>query len=208
MDEKVPLCVPPWDEAQALNQGAAYDPEVGFYVPEHMLADDFYEWLPRKWRYPGKPVLIPEILPVSSWEKNLRYILHQEQWDALRRYCYAAAGYRCEICGARASPHLECHEAWEFNDATKVQRMRGLLCLDPLCHKAHHLGFANSSGMLKDVLEHIREVNHWNKGTLDTVIKRVREQWKQRTKDGGWTVDLSWLENSDYRRIAETAELI
>lgn len=197
----IPLLVPPWDEQRAFKAGAKYAEAVGFHVPgtaDRYLLDAVHEWLPLKWRQ--SPALLPEMLPKTTWNQNLRYLLTPEQWDRIRRYCYKAAGYRCEICGAPGNqPHLECHEKWSFHkSATKsIQRLDRVLSLCPLCHKAHHLGFAASNGMLPEVLVHIAQTNEWTDGKLTEELDKTYRQWQADSKLT-WELDLSWLTRSGY----------
>lgn len=196
---KIPLCVPRWDESQVLRLGARHDPSFGFYITVSDFEDDFYDWLPARWRDTA-PVLLPEMLPATTWEDNVRTAVSSERWDKLRRYAYGAAGHRCEICGSKGMPHLECHEKWGFNDASRVQKLIKFLALCPLCHKAHHIGFARSAGMLPAVLAHMREVNGWDAATLDAAMAKAEAVWRVRSAHK-WSVDMAWLETGGYSKV-------
>jgi 5-methylcytosine-specific restriction endonuclease McrA len=88
----------------------------------------------RKW-------LTIELVPKTSWCKNLRNELTQEDWDVLRKEAYRRAGYECEICGGRGEKWpVECHERWEYDDAANVQSLSGLVALCPKCHRVKHIG--------------------------------------------------------------------
>ena len=167
----------------------------------------FIDWLPRRWhpQY-ASPWLTPEMLPVTTWQDNVRTRVSKERWDDLRKYCYKAAGNRCEICGVSAGVvqaadsegnpvivRLECHEDWGFNDNTHVQKLKRLLALCPLCHKAKHLGFAKRVGMLYEVLCHIKSVNGWTDAELMAGLAEAETTCTARS-EFKWTVDISWLE--------------
>lgn len=188
----IPLCVPFWDERAALDAGALYSQEFGF----HVLAaqEQVRPWLPAKWARPGA-ALMPDMLPVTTWEINARALFGGLPWERMRKHCYKAAGFRCEICGARGP--LEAHERFELENETAVQRLTGLLCLCPLCHKGHHLGFARRAGMAPAVLGHMAEVNGWSLRELQAALAEAEEAFEQR-KDWPWAVDLSWLQSSGY----------
>lgn len=191
-NEKIPLCLPWWDQQEALNLGAKHDETFGFYITakDHYLPD-FWSWLPRMYKTGlDAPVLIPEMLPVTTWEDNVRTRVSTERWDQLRRYCYKAAGYRCEICGTKGK--IEAHEAWHLWDEAGIQKLEKLLALCPLCHKAHHLGFAQRLGIYGEVLRHIKLVNKWNDKQLKDALQDAKDICEQRSLEP-WDVDVSWL---------------
>jgi hypothetical protein len=70
------------------------------------------------------PKLTVELVPETSWYSNLRSELTEEQWDTVRRRCYVAADYRCEVCGGRGPKWpVECHEVWSYDDLEHVQTL-------------------------------------------------------------------------------------
>lgn len=193
-DPRIPLCVPTWDEKEVFDLGAEYDKNYGFYIPtNHKFPDDLWQWLPRRWdETKNPPYLVPEMLPITTWEDNLRTRLKPEHWDRLRRYCYKAAGNRCEICGKLGDPYLECHEEWKFDDVNKVQKLKKLIAVCTLCHKAHHLGFARRAGIYTEVLEHIKWVNHWTDAELQPALDEAQRICDERSEHQ-WTLDISWV---------------
>lgn len=72
-----------------------------------------------------------ELVPSTSWFKNLRSMLAPEEWDRLRRKTYREADYRCEICDGQGPDHpVECHEIWHYDDkqhGLKIFTMEGPL---------------------------------------------------------------------------------
>ena len=200
----ISLCVPYCDQQDAIRAGARYSDAAGYFVAPTDYLDSVWQWLPLMYKYPDKPALLPEMLPVDSWERNLRLKVSDSQWDAIRRHSYALVGYRCGICGNKGRPSLECHEHWEFDDLWCVQTMTGLLSLCPLCHKAHHLGIARRLGMYDEVTQHIMKINRWNHAQLEDAVTHAKRVADERNRYG-WAVDLSWLSTSDFRQIAERA---
>jgi hypothetical protein len=194
--DTTPLCVPPWDQSEALTLGAKYSALKGFFADEGAYLDDFWKWLPRMYDPAGaKPYLVPEMLPVTTWEKNVRHLMGGQAWDRMRKHAYKAAGFRCLICGDQG--RLEAHESWELSNETCVQRLVGLDALCPLCHKAKHLGIARRLGMWGDVQAQLKRVNNWTDRQLILAIQDTFDVWEQRA-DWPWTVDLSWLQDNGY----------
>lgn len=193
--EYIPCCVPYWESQQFLKEGGRYNEKWGYHLLPTDYLPNFEEWLPRKWQFRGSPpvpVLLPDMLPTTSWEANLRTVLSEQEWDRLRKFCYQAAGNTCVACGSRGEPHVEAHESWRFDEKTGVQTLRGLLCLCPTCHKAKHLGYANRIGLLPQVLDRLMWLNDWDERTLKYELAQVearQEELSQRT----WTLDLSFL---------------
>jgi len=191
----IPCCVPYWDTTKFLNAGGKYSDALGFHVPEDAYLSDFDEWLPRRWQYRGEPpvpTLLPDMLPSSSWEANLRTVLTQAEWDRLRKFCYQSAGHTCIACGSRGEPHVEAHEAWRVDEATNTQYLTGLLCLCPTCHKAKHLGYANRLGLLPQVLARLQWLNDWSRETLSRELAAVEQRQKELSARK-WRLDLSFL---------------
>ncbi len=196
---KVPLCVPPWAQTPAFTAGARHDSRFGWYTLDEE-DDRIWDYLPLRWKYPERVALMPQMLPEGTWEDNIRLKLTPEKWDAVRQHAYSAAGYRCEICGAAPSPHLECHENWAYDDTLAVQRLTGLLSLCPLCHKAHHIGLAGRLNMLEQVEQHLKFVNRWDDRQLEIAMDYARRQADARSAVY-WNVDLTWLEHSAYSAV-------
>jgi hypothetical protein len=179
-----------------VGEGATYSEGDGFSVARDAYLDPFWKWLPRMYNPDApRPVLIPEMLPVTTWEQNVRHLLGPDAWDRMRKHAYMAAGFRCEICGARGK--LEAHELWGLANETCVQKLKRILALCPLCHKAHHLGIARRLGLFDDVRRHLMKVNGWNQAELGAAIQDAYDIWEQRS-EWPWEVDLSWLQDSGY----------
>lgn len=197
---RIPLCVPRWDEREALDAGALVCPQEGLYALPDQYLDPLWKWLPRMFDpdLAGRPKLLPEMLPVTTWEQNVRHLYGGDVWDRLRKHAYRSSGFRCEICGAAG--RLEAHEKWELVNETSVQKLVGIQALCPLCHKAHHLGIARRLGMLQDVRQHLQYVNGWTLQELEEGVRDAFEVWEQRC-EWPWQVDLSWLYESGYRYV-------
>lgn len=197
----IPCCVPYWDTQAFLNARGRYSEEYGFHVLANAYLPDFEEWLPRKWHdrgSPAVPVLLPDMLPSTTWEANLRHMLSDAEWNRLRKFCYQAAGNTCIACGSRGEPHIEAHESWRFDEATGVQKLRGLLALCPTCHKAKHLGYAQRIGRLQQVYGRLKWLNDWDDDTLFKQLAQVHTRQEELSKRT-WQLDLSFLKTYGVR---------
>ena len=192
MEYRIPLCVPYMDRIEALETGALIDENNDLYIPEDYDVTLFIKWLPRMFNplWEG-PVLVPDMLPIATWQQNVRHLYGGEAWDRIRKNVYIKAGYRCEICGAKGM--MEAHEHWELDEQTQVQKLTEMMGLCPLCHKVHHLGIAKRLGMLPEVKRHMQKVNGWTAADVERAISIAYEIWHERCKLT-WTVDLSYLE--------------
>jgi 5-methylcytosine-specific restriction endonuclease McrA len=165
--------------------------------------------IPLPWPPPGRqaankpPRLTMEIIPTSLHGQNPRTHFGREWWDATRRAAYAAAGYRCEICGGRGPRHpVELHERYSYDEHAHppVQRITGLIVLCPACHAVKHMyrtgavaAENNNRAVLDGALRHLREVNGWTGQQLDRYLAQVRREYERREAIGPWTADYSAL---------------
>lgn len=145
-----------------------------------------------------KPMkLTIELVPISSWYRNVRSNVSRERWDELRFECYNKAKFLCEICGEDGNNQgydhkVECHEIWDYNDETHVQKLIGLIALCPLCHKTKHSGFAGVNGEEELVIKHLMKVNNMDEYQAKSYLKKVFGEWDRRSEHN-WTVDISFL---------------
>lgn len=138
-------------------------------------------------------VLTIELIPKTSFFKNLRSELPQSQWDALRRMTYKNANYKCEVCGGKGSKHpVECHEIWEYSGS--IQKLIGLIALCPKCHMVKHWGLTQLRGLEHVAFAHLKQVNNWSHKQVQEHIKEAAELWHERNKIK-WKLDLTWIEN-------------
>lgn len=134
-----------------------------------------------------------ELVPATCWYANLRDVLSQAAWDHVRQAVYAASDNRCAVCGARPR-QLHCHEVWDYDDATHVQRLAGFLALCRMCHHVKHIGHAGilaSQGKLdlERVIAHFCRVNHCDRATYQEHYRSALATWKERSRYD-WVTDL------------------
>jgi hypothetical protein len=146
-----------------------------------------------------KAILTIELVPRGQWGSNLRSELPKSEWDSLRGSAYANAGHRCEICGGKGPKWpVECHERWEYDEQSKVQRLIGLIALCPSCHKVKHIGRTMAVGNGDQAIAHIMRVNGWSKSVALDYIENAFEIWGRRS-DENWSLDISWLKLNNQR---------
>jgi len=138
-------------------------------------------------------MLTIELVPRTSFYKNLRSELPKELWDKLRKKTYRNANYRCEICEGVGETHpVEAHEIWGYDDRNHIQKLKGLVALCPMCHKVKHIGLTIIQGRFDEAELHLETVNNW---TRKQTIDYINEQfaiWKKRSQYV-WDIDISWL---------------
>lgn len=147
----------------------------------------------------SEPRLTIEMIPSTSWWDNARSRLLKGHWDALRKATYKAANYKCEICGGDGKAQgyhwsVECHEVWDYNPETKVQKLVRLIALCPKCHHVKHWGRTGLAGarQLQEAFLHLLTVNGWTSDQALDHIKAAQEQWVERSRIK-WKLDLSGL---------------
>jgi 5-methylcytosine-specific restriction endonuclease McrA len=143
-----------------------------------------------------------ELVPQTSWYSNVRSNVSKESWDIIRRKCYKAANYKCEICGETGLDQgfkhpVECHEIWEYGKHKK-QILKGFISLCPLCHKTKHIGLARINGEEDLVIDQLIKVN---KITRLQAVKYILDSfvdWGEKNKHD-WELDISFID--DYLNI-------
>lgn len=141
-----------------------------------------------------KTLLTIELVPKTSWYKNVRSHVSQEEWDRLRSIIYERAGRVCEICGGKGRKWpVECHEVWLYDDERYVQKLERMIALCPECHEVKHIGLASVRGKQYQAMRHLSKVNGWSMEDARHYVEACFEQWSRRSSHE-WTLDISYLE--------------
>ena len=135
--------------------------------------------------------LKPDLIPRTSFFRNLRSLLKSGEWDTIRRAIYSNAGHKCEICGDPGN--MNCHEVWDYNDQSGVQKLVGLTCLCGECHEVHHIGLAQIRGREEQAILHMMKVNGVDRKTCENEIRGAFIQWKMRSSRL-WKLEIGTLE--------------
>ena len=138
-----------------------------------------------------------ELVPSTCWYSNVRSLLPKKEWDRLRKISYEYADFKCEICKESGLDQgykhaLECHEIWNYNEKTHVQKLDGLVSLCPKCHIVKHIGRANAMGNQAIAFEHLEKVNGWSHKQVVTHVAKEFDVYKERSKHE-WNIDLTVL---------------
>jgi hypothetical protein len=141
--------------------------------------------------------LVVELVPRSCFFSNLRSNLSKKDWEKLRQYTIENAHKQCEIClsDGRGSS-LECHEIWQYDDATNIQKLIGLVALCKACHRSKHMALARHKGWEYIAEEHLMRINGWERTTLDLYLEEAFRIFELRS-ERKWILDISWLESFD-----------
>jgi hypothetical protein len=132
-----------------------------------------------------------ELVPSTSFGNNLRSRFKKGDWDALRKFCYRQADYKCQLCGEAGPNHpVEAHEVWECDPTTGFQKIVDLLALCPCCHLAHHTGFARTQGHYSEAMSKLMKINNWSQREADDHITRAGVIWDARNQQE-WTLNLN-----------------
>lgn len=141
-----------------------------------------------------------ELVPQTCWYSNVRSSVSKEEWDIIRKKCYRLARYICEICGETGQFQgykykLECHEIWQYDESTYIQRLIGFVGLCPLCHQIKHAGLTiTRKGGLEVILNRLMKVNSWNYHQAADHMAQEFEIWENRSQHS-WVLDISYLDH-------------
>jgi uncharacterized protein DUF5710 len=206
--ERVWLDVPFAEKDEAKKGGARWDPAAKrWYAPRPGIAE-LKKWAPA----PDVPDLLPgedrslgsglfvDLVPSSCWFTNVRSCVEKKDWERLRRMINRRAGQRCEICGAaedrEAKRWLEAHERWIFDETTRVQTLKRLICLCTDCHHVTHYGYASQVLKIEaEVFAHLVKVTKMSEAQARQHIRAAFTLWEKRSATT-WDLDLGILTNA------------
>jgi len=149
----------------------------------------------------GGNLLFVDLIPKTSWYKNLRSHIGRSNWNRLRRYVYARVNHICECCGYDAfinKKSLECHERWKYDMETNTQTLVRFVALCRKCHQSTHIGFAKIRGKGKEAKEHLKTIRKFNDLECDEHIKNAFDIWKKRSSIK-WKIDMSLLTKNEIK---------
>jgi hypothetical protein len=196
----IPLCVAFADRQKVKDMGARWCLETKTWFwsfTEERLSVE--AWLPYIYRPKYNPPYISSsLVPKNLWGINLRSLLHQEEWDKIRKDTYKRYAYRCAVCGCKGPTWpVECDELWAYNaDQQKPWRgtvvFSGLLALCPGCHQIKHFGKACVDGEEELTVARMCFLNEWNERQAYQQVNEAFLLWEERSKME-WKFDFTLL---------------
>jgi len=138
-----------------------------------------------------------ELIPATSMYDNVRSRVSKKTWDLIRRSSYQKANYVCEVCGDNGKNQgykhpVECHEIWEYNENTGIQKLVGFISLCPICHKVKHAGLSIMKGWSEIVIKQLMKVNNISELEAINIINNAAKLWEKRSKMK-WEIDINYL---------------
>ena len=136
------------------------------------------------------PKLPLNLIPSTSWWKNVRSKISQSQWDTIRKKVYQKANYTCEICQTK-NTRLDCNEVWTYKDNRQILIRLEAICRQ--CHLTQHMGYASTIGKQQEAFNHLLKVNGWSGEQGKIYVQKKFAEWEKRSKIE-WVLDYEILE--------------
>ena len=136
--------------------------------------------------------LTMELVPKTAWRENLRTRMGRTKWNKLRTEVLGSQNHRCAKCGSDRK--LQCHEIWEYDDASHIQRLKGFEAVCSLCHLAEHFGLAQNltdqgHANLDEIIDHFITVSDISQQQFDSHKTDAFALWRTRSEIE-WELDL------------------
>lgn len=118
-----------------------------------------------------------EFVPDMAGGKTLYRFLTAKAWNEIRKEVLSAYDCHCSACGVSVG-QLNCHERWEYDDETLMQRLVDIVPLCQLCHLVTHM---NERGASREVLvSHFMQVNDCSLEEFEAYYQQCQEEVKRR----------------------------
>lgn len=126
-----------------------------------------------------------ELVPSTSWGKNLRNSLTKRAWSQLSYDIRNSFDCKCAYC--KSGGMLHCHEVWDYNDRDKEQELVDLLPICVMCHHVKHMGHAevlDEAGVIdiNEVIAHFCKVNKCHQADFIKHRNLFFQVWYERSK--------------------------
>ena len=201
------------DHAKQL--GARWDAEVKkWYIPDNVKKINKLT-LREKYKINNEPILeligedrlfggnelCVDLIPSTCWFTNVRYCIHQSDWDRVRKFVYERVNYLCECCGINTKTYniqLDAHERWLYDNDTHTQKLIRIVALCCNCHQSTHMGLAKILGKGHEAMNHLQTVRNCTEEECTEHIDHAFKIWKDRCKID-WNLDISLIENNNIK---------
>lgn len=154
------------------------------------------------------PYILINLVPQTSWGRNLRAMMTKDEWRGFARAeVYARTGSMCLICGGRGEEWpVEADEVWRFDDATGVQTLHDVVPLCPACHEVRTAGLATANGRAEDAARHLAWVERITVKAARERIVDAMKVWGRRSRRR-WAIDVSMMERRFGLKLEHQDEL-
>jgi len=132
-----------------------------------------------------------DMVPQGSWGTSLRNGMPRSRWDKLRKQVHDQNGNKCQICDSTVK--LNCHELWEYDAKSNIQKLVGLGTICNMCHHVTHIGRSiqlDREGHLDidAVVNHFLKVNGCDPATFKRHFKKEWAVFIERSSHE-WQID-------------------
>jgi hypothetical protein len=146
------------------------------------------------------------MVPKALHGENLRKVLTQTQWLALRRRLIDERSAKCEYCGdvPANESDIEAHEEWEYDTRRRPARATvvGIKLACPKCHSTVHFGLQwclvlagkLPTSHLDRIEVHFCAVNECGKAMFSRHLDAAAEEWARLNQREKWRVDFGPVE--------------
>lgn len=134
-----------------------------------------------------------ELLPETSWGKNLRDVITPYKWQKLSQQIQKESDFTCEICHRKKGEvitRLNCHEVWEYTLKGNKQKLIKLQALCFECHCVKHMGYTRSQNWIDEesIIKHFLKINGVSKEMYLKHFLEASELYRERSKIE-WVID-------------------
>ena len=141
-------------------------------------------------------------IPKPLFGINLRYVLRDSGWKAMRRSILSERGNRCETCSkiVEESSDLHAHEEWvyETTEDSGTAKIRRIAIQCRACHDCEHFLMVRMlvrqgrvpKERIQELIQHFCAVNDVGPQVFKRHVLQAKNDW-ERLSSLSWEVDLS-----------------
>lgn len=141
------------------------------------------------------PYIRINLVPQTSWGRNLRALMERDAWrEFARTKVYARTGSLCLVCGGRGPEWpIEADEVWRFDEAAGIQTLHDVVPLCPACHEVRTVGLATARGRGEAAARHLAWIERIPVVDARARIADAMKTWQRRSRRQ-WKIDVSIME--------------
>lgn len=134
-----------------------------------------------------------ELIPRTTWGRNVRTSVKKSEWDKIRKTVYEKANMKCQICN-EGRQTLHAHEVWDFDEEKHIQKLEDIIGICEDCHNTIHYGRAQKIGTHQKAKEHFLKVNRCNVSDWQDELDIAKKDFLRRSLIDDWKLDISLIE--------------